>query len=158
MRSFKLTAFSLLLSLPLIALLSCNGTSDLVKDFVYAGTTSMSGAQETPAVATTATGTINASYNKQTKILSYTVTFSGLAQAASAAHIHVTGEAGIFAGVLQSFIGFPPATAGTYSGTVLIDGVKFLENELLGGRYYINIHNPTWTNGEIRGQIILSKL
>lgn len=79
MRFIKLTA---LLSIPMFALLSCNGTSDLDEDFIYVGTTTMNGAQETPAVTTSATGTINANYNKQTKILSYTVTFSVLADVA----------------------------------------------------------------------------
>ena len=38
----------------------------------------MTGAQETPPVLPAATGTMDAYYNKVTKTLSYTVTFSGL--------------------------------------------------------------------------------
>lgn len=72
-------------------------------------------------------------------------------------HIHGTAEPGVTAPPLQTFFGFPKATAGTYSGTLLIDGVKFLETELLGGRHYINIHNSVKPNGEIRGQLILAK-
>ena len=155
MRLPKLTA--LLFSLPIMFLISCKSTSDVERDNIYYGITSMSGTQETPAVITSATGFIDANYNRLTKTLSYTVTFSGLTKAASAAHIHGTGETGIAAPVLQTFVGFPAVTAGTYSGTLLIDGVKFLENELLAGRYYINIHNATYTAGEIRGQLVLSK-
>jgi hypothetical protein len=40
---------------------------------------------------------------------------------------------------------------------LLIDGVKFTEEYLLGGRYYINIHSKTYSGGEIRGQLILAK-
>lgn len=154
MRFIKLTA---LLSIPMFVLLACNGTSDLDEDFIYVGATTMNGTQEVPAVTTSATGTINANYNKQTKILSYTLTFSGLTKPDSVAQLHGTGEAGIAAPALQNFIGFPAATAGSYTGTLLIDGVKILENELLGGRYYINLHNSAYKYGEIRGQLILAK-
>ena len=117
----------------------------------------MSGSQETPAVTTSATGTIEATYNRLTKTLSYKVTFSGLSGNASAAHIHGLGEAGVAEGVLQSFLGFPAATSGTYSGSLLIDGVKFKEEYLLGSRYYMNIHTAANGGGEIRGQLVLSK-
>jgi hypothetical protein len=73
------------------------------------------------------------------------------------AHIHGLGGVGVAAGVLQTFSPFPAATSGTYSGTLFIDGVKFTEEYLLGGRYYINIHSKTYGGGEIRGQLILAK-
>ena len=117
----------------------------------------MTGAQETPPVTTTATGKIDANYNRLTKTLSYSVTFSGLSDSAVAAHIHGLGEAGVMAPVLQTFSPFPRRKEGSYSGTLFIDGVKFTEEYLLGGRYYINIHSKTYGNGEIRGQLILAK-
>src|SRR5687767_5956127 len=41
-------------------------------DDVVTSNNSMSGSQEVPAVTTTATGSINVTYNKKTKLLSYT--------------------------------------------------------------------------------------
>jgi hypothetical protein len=155
MRFPKLTA--LLLSLPFFILISCRTTDDILKDNVYYGTITMTGAQETPPVTTSATGSIDANYNRLTKTLSYTVTFSGLSDSAVAAHIHGLGEPGIAAPVLQTFSPFPRRKEGSYSGSLLIDGVKFTEEYLLGGRYYINIHSKTYGNGEIRGQLILAK-
>ena len=156
MRLPKLTA--LLLSLPLFILISCkDDTEEIEKENIYYGTITMTGAQETPPVTTAATGTINANYNRLTKLLSYTVTFSGLVDSAVAAHIHGLGEIGIVAPVLQTFSPFPRRKAGSYSGSLFIDGVKFTEEYLLGGRYYINIHSKTYGNGEIRGQLILAK-
>jgi hypothetical protein len=158
MRLPKLTAlFALLLSLPLFILISCKNTEDIQKENIYYGTITMSGAQETPPVTTSATGTIDANYNRLTKTLSYSVTFSGLSDSAVAAHIHGLGEPGIMAPVLQTFSPFPRRKEGSYSGSLLIDGVKFSEVELLAGRYYINIHSKTYGNGEIRGQLILAK-
>jgi hypothetical protein len=155
MRLPKLTA--LFLSLSMIALISCKSTEEVEADNIYVGTITMSGAQETPAVNTAATGNIEANYNRLTKTLSYKVTWSGLTANASAMHIHGTGEVGVMAGVLQTFSGWPAAPAGTYSSSILIDGVKFTEADLLAKRYYINIHTSTYPAGEIRGQLILNK-
>ena len=156
MRLLKLTA--LLLSLPLFILISCKNSEDIEKENTYYGKAlPMSSSQETPPFSSTATGTIDANYNRLSKMLSYKITFSGLSGNATAAHIHGLGEPGIMAGVLQTFSPFPPATSGTYSGTLFIDGVKFTEEYLLGGRYYMNIHTAAKPAGEIRGQLILTK-
>ena len=155
MRLSKLTAFFLCLSI--IFITSCKSTEDVEQENIYYGTITMSGAQETPPVTTSATGTINANYNRLTKTLSYSLTFSGLSDSAVAAHIHGLGEPGVMAGVLQTFSPFPRRKEGSYSGTLLIDGVKFTEEYLLAGRYYINIHSKTYGNGEIRGQLVLAK-
>jgi hypothetical protein len=157
MRLSKLTA--LLLSLPLFILISCSDkTEDVERENIYYGTAlPMSSSQETPPFTSTATGSIDANYNRLTKTLSYKVTFSGLSGNATMAHIHGPGEAGVKAVVLQTFVGFPAKTSGTYSGTLLADEVKVKEEYILGGRYYINIHTAAKTEGEIRGQLNLAK-
>jgi len=143
MRAPKLTAF--LFPLFILFIVSCQKTSDVEKANIYVGPyLPMTGAQETPAVSTTAAGNISAEYNKLTKILSYKITFTGLTANASAAHIHGLGEAGVPAPVVQTFSGFPAAKAGTYSGSLFADGVKVKEEDILAGRYYANIHNSTY--------------
>ncbi|HET6769156.1 MAG TPA: CHRD domain-containing protein [Chitinophagaceae bacterium] len=151
----KLTAIFLCLSI--IFITSCKSTEEVEQDNTYFGTISMTGSQETPPVTTSATGTIDANYNRLSKTLSYTVTFSGLSDSAVAAHIHGVGEVGILAPVMQTFNNFPRRKAGTYTGSLFIDGVKFTEADLLAQRYYVNIHSKTYTGGEIRGQLILNK-
>ena len=156
MRLPKLTA--VFFGLTMIVILSCKSTEDVEQDNIYVGNAlPMTSAQETPPVNTSATGSIDANYNRLTKTLSYKVTFSGLAKKTTAAHIHGPGEIGVAAPVLQTFVGFPIATSGTYSNTLLIDGTKFTEQDLLAGRYYVNIHDTTYPAGEIRGQLILKK-
>lgn len=146
----------ILLSIPVIFLFSCKSTDEIEQENVYVGTITMSGAQEVPPVPTSATGTIVADYNRLTRTLSYAVTFSGLSDSAVAAHIHGLAEPGINAPVLQTFNNFPRRKAGSYTGTLLIDGVKFTEENLLARRYYINIHSKTYGGGEIRGQLVLN--
>ncbi len=153
MRSLKLIAALFVFSL---VFLSCDKESYLEPE-EYAGATNMSGSQEVPAVTTNASGTIRVTYSQRSKILSYIVTFIGLSGNPTGAHIHGLAERGVNAGVLQSFSGFPAATIGSYSGTLFIDGVKFTEENLLAGKYYINIHTAANTGGQIRGQIELTK-
>jgi hypothetical protein len=155
MKPPKLTA--ILLSLPVLFLFSCKSTADVQQENIYYANITMAGAQEVPAVNTTATGTVIADYNRLTKTLSYSIEFSGLTDSAVAAHIHGIGEQGISAPVLQTFNNFPRRKAGTYSGSLLIDGIKFTEENLLARRYYINIHSKTYGGGEIRGQLVLAK-
>lgn len=151
----KLTAFFLCLAIVFIT--SCKSSDEVEKENIYYGTITMTGAQETPPVTTSATGTIDANYNRLSKTLNYTVTFSGLSDSAVAAHIHGLGEVGILAPVMQTFNNFPRRKAGTYTGSLFIDGIKFTESNLLAQRYYINIHSKTYAGGEIRGQLILNK-
>jgi hypothetical protein len=155
MKWLKLTAFYILISS--FILIACKEEDYLVPAEYTGKSLIMSGDQEVPAVATSASGTIQASYSQYSKTLTYSVTFSGLSGIAASAHIHGTADLGINAGILQTFVGFPAKTAGTYSGSLLIDGVKILEEYLLAGKYYINIHTAANPGGEIRGQLILTK-
>lgn len=114
----------------------------------------ISGSQEVPPVTTTASGTMNVSYDKSSKVLSYTVNWQNLTAAPVMAHIHGTAPRGVNAGVKHDFTApLPKTVSGTYSGTVTVDGMAIKEDSLLNGFYYVNIHTPTYPGGEIRGQI-----
>ena len=154
MRSLKLTAALFLFS---FAFFSCDKELNL-EPGDYIGATTMSGSQEVPAVTTTASGTIRVTYSQRDKVLNYTITWIGLSGNPTGAHIHGLAEEGVNAGILQTFNGFPAATFGSYSGTLLVDGVKIKEEYLLSGKYYVNIHTAANPGGQIRGQIILTRL
>ncbi len=155
MKWLKLTAYSFLIST--VAFVSCKQEANLALNLYENNYIAMSGAQEVPAVTSAALGNVQATYSQFTKTLTYKVTWSGLSGNATAAHIHGTGGTGIVAGVLQTFVGFPLTAAGTYSGSLLIDGVKLTEEILLAGQYYVNIHTTLNGGGEIRGQLLLFK-
>lgn len=130
-------------------------TADKLDDKVLIATNlPIEGSQEVPARQTSGNGTMDMVYNKDTRTLSYTIRWNSLTGNATAAHIHGTAIRGVNAGILQDFgTAFPKTAAGTFSGTVLIDGVVFNEEDLLNGRYYVNIHTAMYSGGEIRGQI-----
>lgn len=115
----------------------------------------MSPAQENPVVTnSTATGTMDVSYNKTTKQLMYNVTWTGLTDTITGSHIHGTAKKGVNAPVMVPFdIPNKAAKAGNYSGSFTVEGVKVKEDSLLNGFYYINIHTKKNPGGEIRGQI-----
>lgn len=158
MKLIKLTAFTSILFTVLFSLNSCQNDDELEKTTDYAKTSIvMSGAQETPAVNTAALGSMDVFYSKTTKILSYKVTWSGLTGIPSAMHVHGLAPVSYAAPVFQTILSAPNAVtfpaSGTYSGTLLIDGVAAKEVDLLNGLYYINIHTAAFPAGEIRGQI-----
>ena len=112
-------------------------------------------------------GTMTASWDPNTRTISYTVGFSGLASAAIGVHLH--GPATDL-GVAEALVDFgdPPATdfqitlgaSGSATGridlslpmTPTVSGdslVKLLQR----GRLYVDVHTSGNPGGEIRGQL-----
>lgn len=167
MKLIKLTALPFIVLGSLVVLSSCESDAEMKKttDFQKSGIV-MSGAKETPAVPSTALGKLDVFYTRETRTLSYTVTWSGLTDSVAAMHIHGLAPEGYAAGVVQNIVAasnsiFPQKTSGKFtysksgslSGTMLVDGTVIKENDLINGQYYLNIHTSTYPGGEIRGQI-----
>lgn len=131
---------------------SCDKDDD---DEVVTSNNQMSGSQEVPAVTTSATGSINVSYNKTTKVLSFTASWNGLSGAPTGMHFHGPAIAGVNASVLVGVTGFPTASTGTISGTITLNTAALLETDLLADKWYFNVHTAANPGGEIRGQINL---
>ena len=111
-------------------------------------------ANERPIVTnSTATGTANVSFDKTTKVLTYTLNWSGLSDSLTASHIHGTATKEASAGVKVGFTLPRGSLSGTYSGTAQVDGVLIKEDSLLKGFYYFNIHTKRNPGGELRAQI-----
>lgn len=168
MKGPKLTAYSLGLFAFILLLSSCekNAEKKITMEFEKKDIP-LTGAQETPANASPALGSMDVAYSKETRILSYTVRWSGLTDSVSLMHIHGLGPTGFTAGIVQNIVHtsnsiFPQKTLGKYtftktgsiSGVLLADGVVVKENDILNGMYYMNIHTPVFPGGEIRGQIV----
>lgn len=113
-----------------------------------------SGNQEVPAVSGSAAGTLSGTYDKSTNTLNYNIGWTGLTGAPSAAHFHGPAATGVNAGVLVPIaITVNGATGGATGSIVVVDSV---ENALLAGNVYYNVHTVANPNGEIRGQVVLS--
>ena len=128
-----------------------NNTTPTEDTFKLSG--NASGAQERPAVTTTnATATLTGTYHTENKMLDYTITWTGLS--APAANMHFHGPAATpdsSAGVQVAITDFPTETSGTVSGMATLTAEQ--ESQLLGGKWYYNIHTSNHQAGEIRGNI-----
>ncbi|MBR0904493.1 CHRD domain-containing protein [Bradyrhizobium liaoningense] len=108
----------------------------------------LDGKSEVPATTTSGTGTADLNYDAASKKLSWTVTYSGLSGPATAAHFHGPADAGKNAGVA---VAIPNAAASPVKGEATLTDAQAAD--LLGGKYYINIHTAANPGGEIRGQV-----
>ncbi|HEY6063221.1 MAG TPA: CHRD domain-containing protein [Chitinophagaceae bacterium] len=165
MKLIKLTALTSLLFVFVLGISSCEKIAEKKKttDYQKNGIL-MTAAQEVPANTSTALGIMDVFYSKETRLLTWSVTWTGLTGPVSLMHIHGLAPKGYSAGVVYNIITpsnglatpnptLYPAT-GKFSGTMLADGVIVKEPDLLNGFYYMNIHTAANPGGEIRGQIV----
>jgi hypothetical protein len=134
-----------------LLMVSCDKDDDDDDDIMYDISGNASGSQEVPAVNTTATGTLTGTYNKNTNLLTYTITWSGLSGNVTVAHFHGPALVGESAGPLIDLVVTTNGLNGNITGsTTLTDAV---ESHLLAGKLYYNLHTVLNPNGEIRGQV-----
>ena len=162
MKLLKLTAFTSLLFAFLLGLASCEKNAEKKINTDNSRTNiPMNYAQEapaTPTVPSSALGTMDVFYSKETRILNYTIRWSGLTGVPTAINVNGLAPIGYPGTIIQTIITASnptlyPAT-GTYSGTLLADGVAVKEQDILNGLYYINIMTAANPKGEIRGQVV----
>lgn len=152
----KHNRFLIALMVAVTGLFASSCEQDIADETITKSTT-MTGAQEVPAVPSTGTGALSYTYNKSTRTLTYSVTWSGCTDSVTAMHIHGLATRGQSAGILQ---GFTLSTVqkrkeGTYTGNVYFDDQIMKEAELFAGKYYLNLHTKAYPGGELRGQIEL---
>ena len=109
--------------------------------------TELSAAQEVPPVESAAVGTADITYDDATKMLTWTVEYSGLTGAATAAHFHGPAKEGENAGVAIPIDDLESPMEG--SATLTDEQAQQLADGLL----YINVHTAANPKGEIRGQV-----
>jgi Cu/Zn superoxide dismutase len=141
-----------------LALLALPGAVSAVDPTQPAYGGPMTGAQENPAVVTTATGQGTAVISADGSTITYIVTYSGLSGAVNAAHIH-TGATGTNGGVILPLVPGPSPMSGTLTAanfTASGSVTTFAEAvaAIRAGTTYFNLHTTANPGGEIRGQIM----
>ena len=114
-------------------------------------TATLNGASEKPtSTSSTATGTFTGVVDESTRVLSYTVTYTGpFTSSLTAGHLHrVTNATALTGGVEIPFTSLTSPIIGTFQLTTQtrVDSLK-------NGFYYANLHTTVYPNGEIRGDI-----
>ena len=111
----------------------------------------LSAASEVPANASAGTGTLEASLDKQSHVLGWTVTYTGLSGPAKAGHFHGPAVSGQNAGVAQGFTG---SLDSPIKGSATLTDAQ--QADLLAGKWYVNLHTAANPGGEIRGQVTVA--
>ncbi|PZR25017.1 MAG: hypothetical protein DI535_19855 [Citrobacter freundii] len=169
MKLFRQTALGALTIALFMNLTSCEKEEDRQKVNVYAKTDIPgTGAQIAPTPSpSTGTAKLSVNYDKRTKILNYSITWTGLSDSVIAVRLNGPAPVGYSAlnrsfsvapsdssnfnttpyTVLQQTTGTSPKAMapanGSFTGSVLIDDVFLKEENLLNQYYYITLHTKT---------------
>lgn len=111
----------------------------------------LKGASEAPANLSPGTGSMDATLDTTSKVLTYNATYAGLSGPATAAHFHGPAKPGSNAPpqVPVAKLGNP------ISGTATLNDDQI--DDLKSGMWYFNIHTQNVPGGEIRGQVMAAK-
>jgi len=102
---------------------------------------------EVPPTDSKGSGSVTATYDTASKKLSWKGSVSGLSGPATAAHFHA-GEPGKNGGVVVPIAG---ADKGSFEGSATLTDAQ--AEELMAGKWYVNVHTAANKGGEIRGQV-----
>jgi hypothetical protein len=105
---------------------------------------------EVPPKTSQGHGALDATFDTSTKALKWNITYQGLSGPATAAHFHGPAPVGQNADVRVPIPKDKLATPISGSATLTEQQVA----ELMGGKWYFNIHTAQNPSGEIRGQVL----
>jgi hypothetical protein len=138
---------TLLVSSAIAAILGLTACSSAPMSNTTALSAQLSSANEVPANSSTGTGMLDASFNTDTNVLTWTVSYSGLTGPVAAGHFHGPAMAGANAGVV---LGFSGSMDSPIKGSATLTATQTAD--LLAGKWYVNLHTAANKGGEIRGQ------
>jgi len=118
-----------------------NDTTEMSGKVSYSATFVKSG----DAVVTSATGTVTATFDPATLVLTYMLTWNGLTSNAANMHFHDAGP------VIYPITGFTEATDGTFSGSVTLTNSQ--AGDLAAGNIYVQIHTVNIPGGEVKATL-----
>ncbi len=150
---FNVLAAFVVMSLAVAFVAGCSKSTDPVVDTnIVNYNVAIKGENSVPALSNTGSGTLVGTYNKTTKALSYTLTWTLTNSAiATLAHFHGPVAATSTAGVRVTIFS-AQNTTGSITGTATLDAT--METELLAGLWYCNLHSTLNAGGALRGQMI----
>ena len=109
-------------------------------------TANLKGASQVPPIDSAGTGKA-VTYDDASKMLTWTIIYSGLSGPVTAAHFHGPAGKGENAGPMVTIKQLDSPMKG--SATLTEDQVK----ALTGGQVYVNVHTAKYPDGEVRGQL-----
>jgi hypothetical protein len=115
----------------------------------------LTGAQEVPPVESAGKGMADLTYDPATRVVTWTITYSGLSSPATMAHFHGPAAKGANAGV-QIWLTKPGSPAeNPIKGQATLTPEQ--AQEFSAGKWYVNLHTKDHGAGELRGQVVPPK-
>lgn len=108
----------------------------------------LSGAAGVPPNDSAGMGKLEATYDTETMMFTWTATYEGLTGDATAAHFHGPAAADATAGPVVPIEG---ALASPIEGSATLTEEQ--ATQLQDGMWYFNIHTAEYPDGELRGQV-----
>jgi len=108
----------------------------------------LAGTSEVPANASPATGTLEATLDRNTHLLRWTLTYAGLSGPVKAGHFHGPAVIGQNAGVV---VPFTSSLDNPIEGQATVTPEQVAD--LMAGKWYVNLHTANFPAGELRGQV-----
>jgi hypothetical protein len=106
-------------------------------------------ADEVPPNDSAGAGTVEATYDTDSKVLAWTVSYNALTGPVTAAHFHGPADPGQNADPVVPLEGDLTVSPVTGQATLTDDQAADLE----AGKWYFNLHTAEHPDGEIRGQV-----
>jgi hypothetical protein len=110
----------------------------------------LSAREEVPPNTSSGTGRADIRLDTTSGNLNWTVNYSGLTGPLTAAHFHGPAAPGANAGVIVPISG--PGGSSPLSGMATLSPQQV--QDVLAGRWYVNVHTAAHPGGEIRGQVV----
>ena len=107
----------------------------------------LKGTNEVPPNDSNGTGSVSATFDTDSNKLSWKGTVSDLSGAVTGAHFH-SAEAGRNGAVALPIVG---ADKGSFEGSATLTDTQ--AEDLMAGKWYVNVHTAANKGGEVRGQV-----
>jgi hypothetical protein len=152
MRRANVLLLALAVTVPLGVLQASPAAAETLVTF----TALLNGPQETPPQPSPSQGVALVLLVKETKSVCYRLSYSALAGTELVAHFHGPGAPGVSAPILVPITPSPSPVGSPKHGCVTFtkDQVKLLTKGLM----YLNVHSTVAPLGEIRGQVLPTKV
>jgi hypothetical protein len=118
-------------------------------------TVPLTGEQQVPPLQTTGSGTADLTYDPATRVVIWSITYSGLTGPATMAHFHGPAAAGKNAAVEVWLTKKGGPVSSPIKGQAKLTPAE--AQQFMAGDMYVNVHTKEHPGGEIRGQVVPPK-
>jgi hypothetical protein len=115
----------------------------------------LSGAEEVPPVQTAGKGTAELTYDPDTRMVTWSISYSDVSGPVTMSHFHGPGAAGANAPVVIWLTMKGAKVESPIKGSATLTPEQ--ATQFMAGQWYVNVHTPNNPAGEIRGQVVPPK-